>query len=173
MLIYGAKLNQSGGHQPTLRYDTLGKNSEVFACNDIVSISDDAGALSVETDWVATTTCVGVIAKAQTMESDNETATDHKVYPAYIPIYDDQIWLMGTNSDLTDNHTNAGTYYNITGGTGAQQVDVSGGVSSTTLRCVEIVKVDPFNEGGSGAKSGLRTVLVRILKTPYSNITAT
>jgi hypothetical protein len=80
---------------------------------------------------------------------------------------------MGCNSDLTDNHTDAGTYYNITGGTGAQQIDVSGGVTTTTSRAVEIVKVDPYDEGGSGSGSGLRKALVRILKTPYSNITAT
>src|SRR3990167_7587247 len=58
-------------------------------------------------------------------------------------------------------------------GTGAQQVKVSAGVSTTTLRTVEIVKVDPYDEGGTGAGSGLRKCLVHILKTPYTNIAAT
>jgi hypothetical protein len=114
---------------------------------------------------------VGVVVKTQTMTSTNTTVA--KVYPSFIPIYDDQLWLMGTDSDLTGDSTNGGTYYGLTGATGAQQVYVSNGVSTTTLRAVEIVKVDPFNKGGSGAGSGLRECLVRILKTPYTNITTT
>jgi hypothetical protein len=172
--LYGARLIQSKGNGPSLRYDAIGKSSEVFAQNDIVqlnSLSGSAGELKVGSAVVAGSMLVGVIAKADTMTATNTTVA--KVYPAFIPIYDDQIWLMGCNSDLSNNHTDAGTYYNITGGTGAQQVDVSGSVSTTTLRCVEIVKVDPYNEGGTGAGSGLRKCMVRILKTPYTNITAT
>jgi hypothetical protein len=162
--LYGARLWQGDGGDPELRYDVVGKDSEVFASNDIVGLS--SGQLLVTTAAV-----VGVIAKTATMTSTNTTVA--KVYPAFIPIYDDQLWLMSTDSDLTGNSTNAGTYYMITGGTGAQLVKVSAGVSTTTNRTVEIVKVDPYNEGGSGAGSGLRKVLVRILKTPYTNITAT
>jgi hypothetical protein len=162
--LYGARLWQSDGNEPELRYDALGKNSEVFAQNDIVSFS--AGEI-----LVATTAIVGVVVKTDTMTATNTTVA--KVYPGFIPIYDDQLWLMGTNSDLSNNHTNAGTYYTITGATGAQQVKVSVGVTTTTDRVVEIVKVDPYNEGGSGAGSGLRKCVVRILKTPYTNITAT
>jgi hypothetical protein len=175
MAIYGARLLQSSGSQPSLRHDALGKNSEVFAVNDIVqlnsAVSTFGGELKVASSVVAGSMLVGVIAKGQTMTSTNTTVA--LVYPAFTPIYGDQIWLMGTNSDLTDNHTNAGTYYKLTGGTGAQQVDVSSGVQVTTLRVVEIVKVDPFNKGGSGADSGLRECAVRILKTPYTNIAAT
>lgn len=172
--LYGARLWHSGGNQPSLRHDAMGKNSEVFACNDIVQINSagaSPGEIKVASAVVAGTMLVGVAVKAQTMTSTNTTVA--KVYPAFIPFYKDTIWLMGTNSDLTDDHTDAGTYYNITGGTGAQQVNVSGGVTTTTSRCVEIVKVDPQNEGGSGAGSGLRKCLVRFLKTPYYNITAT
>jgi hypothetical protein len=162
--LYGARLWQSDGGEPELRYDALGKISEVFAQNDIVGLS--SGELLVQT-----TTAVGVVVKTETMSLTNTTVA--KVYPAFIPIYDDQLWLMGTNSDLTDNHTDAGTYYMVTGTTGAQQVNVTNGVTTTTSRGVEIVKVDPYNEGGTGAGSGLRKCLVRILKTPYTNITAT
>lgn len=162
--LYGARLWQSDGGEPELRYDVLGKNSEAFTAGDIVGLS--SGEL-----LVATSAVVGVVVKTQTMSSTNTTVA--KVYPGFIPIYDDQIWLMSTDADLTDNHTNAGTYYTITGATGAQLVSVDGGVATTTNRTVEIVKVDPYNEGGTGAGSGVRKCLVRILKTPYSNITAT
>ena len=174
MAIYGARLLQSKGGQPSLRHDALGKNSEVFAVNDIVQLNSVAGSpgeLKVASAVVAGSMLVGVVAKAATMSATNTTVA--LVYPAFVPIYDSQIWLMGTNSDLTDNHTDGGTYYKLTGGTGAQQVDVSSGVQTTTLRVVEIVKVDPFNKGGSGAGSGLRECAVRILKTPYTNIAAT
>jgi len=161
--LYGARLWQSDGGEPELRYDAVGKNSEVFAANDIVGVS--SGQL-----LVATSAVVGVVVKTQTMASTNTTVA--KVYPGFIPVYDDQLWLMSTDSDLTGNSTDAGTYYMVTGSTGAQLVKVSAGVATTTNRTVEIVKVDPYNEGGSGAGSGLRKVLVRILKTPYTNITA-
>jgi hypothetical protein len=161
--LYGARLWQSDGGEPELRYDILGNNSEVFAAGDIVGVT--SGELNVQT-----TAIVGVVVKTQTMSSTNTTVA--KVYPGYIPIYDDQIWLMGTDGDLTDNHTDAGKYFMIGGTTGAQHVNVTD-EATTTNRDVEIVKVDPYNEGGSGAGSGLRKVLVRILKTPYTNITAT
>jgi hypothetical protein len=162
--LYGARLWQSDGGEPELRYDALGKNSEVFAQNDIVGLS--SGEL-----LVATSAVVGVVVKTETMSATNTTVA--KVYPAFIPVYDDQLWLMSTDADLTNNHTDGGTYYTITGATGAQLVSVDGGVATTTNRTVEIVKVDPYNEGGTGAGSGLRKCLVRILKTPYTNITAT
>ena len=162
--LYGARLWQSDGGEPELRYDALGKNSEVFTQGDIVGLA--TGELLVQTSAV-----VGVVVKTATMTSTNTTVA--KVYPGFIPVYDDQLWLMSTDSDLTDNHTDGGTYYGITGATGAQLVAVSQGARTTTNRTLEIVKVDPYNEGGTGAGSGLRKVLVRILKTPYTNITAT
>src|SRR3990167_9675946 len=162
--IYGARLWTEPKNEADLHYDSFGKNSEVFAVNDIVGLS--AGQL-----LVATAAIVGVVAKTVTMSSTNVTVA--KVQPPYIPIENDQLWLMGTDSDLTGNGTDAGTYYMITGGTGAQQVKVSAGVSTTTLRTVEIVKVDPYDEGGTGAGSGLRKCLVHILETPYTNIAAT
>ena len=71
---------------------------------------------------------------------------------------------MGTNSDLTDDATDYGTYYRLTGATGAVKVDVSTGVVTNNERQVMIVKVDPRGIGGTGASSGLRECLVKFVK---------
>lgn len=159
--LYGARLWQTEDNGANLRYDILGKNSEVFAANDIVGTSGND--LYVGTDPV-----VGVVVKAQTMASTNVTVA--KVYPGYIVADPNTPFLMGTNSDLTSNATDFGTYYGVTGATGAQQVDVTTGARTTTARTVMIVKVDPYNEGGTGAGSGVRKVLVRFVNTPHLNI---
>ncbi len=161
--IFGATVFQEGGNSSNTRYDTLGKDSEVFAPGDVVGIS--SGVLLVAT---GTSVLVGVATKTATMGGTNDT-----VYPPYIPIKDDTIFLMGTNADLTDNETNGGTYYHLSGATGAVTVDVTAGVATTTGRQVEIVKVDPLGIGGSGSGSGLRNVLVRLINTPYSNVNIT
>lgn len=160
---YGAQLVQTGDNEVNIRYDSIGKNSEVFATNDIVGLS--SGLL-----LVATSAIVGVIDKTATMASDNQTVA--KVKPGFVPVTDDSIFLMGTNSDLSLT-ASPGVYYSVTGATGAQQVDVTKGAVTGALRTVEIVKVDPFNEGGTGAGSGLRVCFVRMLKTPYSNVSIT
>lgn len=164
--IFGAQLWQEGRNESDLRYDTIGKNSEVIAANDPLQIA--SGLLSVSG---ATTTVVGVAAGAATMASTNQTVA--KITPAYLPISDSTIFLMGTNADLTGNATDGGTYYKLTGTTGAVLVDVTSGVQTTTSRVVEIVKVDPMNLGGTGAGSGVRTCLVRFVKTPYTNVSIT
>lgn len=162
--ITGAKLWQTGDNGVNVRYDTIGKNSEVFASGDIVGLA--SGDLLVNT-----TAMVGVVLKTATMASDNVTVA--MVRPGFIAIDDEKLWLMGTNSDLTSNAVDGGTYYPITGATGAQVVNVSAGVVTGASRSVMIVKVDPYNEGGTGAGSGLRKCLVRLLKTPYANVTLT
>jgi hypothetical protein len=164
MALYGARLWGEVKNESDLRYDFLGKDSEVIAAGDILQVT--SGVLNVGTQ-----TIVGVAARAYTaaqMGSDNDT-----VYPAFIPVSPDSIWLMGTNSDLTDNETNGGTYYGVTGATGAQRVDVTTGVRTTTARTVEIIKVDPRGIGGSGANSGLREVLVRFVKSANYNVSTT
>lgn len=161
--IFGATVFQEGGNPSNIRYDTLGKDSEVFAPGDVVGVT--SGVLLVA---VATGGIVGVAQKTQTMGGTNDT-----VYPPYIPVTDTTIFLMGTNSDLTDNETNGGTYYNISGATGATTVDVTAGLATGVLRAVEIVKVDPLGIGGSGSGSGLRNVLVRFVRTPYTNVLTT
>lgn len=163
-ILYGARLWNTGGNSANYRGDVLGKNSEVFASGDLVQLT--SGLLNV-----GTVTCVGVVAKTATMTSTNQTVA--KVSPLIIPVTEDTIFLMGTNSDLTGNATDAGTYYPVTGATGAQQVNVSAGVVTGAARTVEIVKVDPENIGGTGSGSGLRRCLVRIVKTPYTNVQIT
>ena len=163
-IIYGAEVFRTGGNELNYFSDAFGKNSEVFADGDLVSLS--SGLLLVGTSPV-----VGVVAKTATMTSTNATVA--KVSPSYVPVNDETLFLMGTNSDLTGNGTDAGTYYTVTGVTGTQQVNVSKGVVTGALRTVEIVEVDPFNEGGTGSGSGLRQCVVRILKTPYSNVSIT
>ncbi len=101
------------------------------------------------------------------MASDNQTVA--KIAPAYIPA-EDTVFFMYTNADLTGNATNGGTYYGLTGATGAVVVDVTSGVTATTSRQVEIVQVDPYNKGGTGSGSGLRQCLVRFFRTPTRNV---
>jgi hypothetical protein len=160
--LYGAKVFQELGNPSNARYDIIGNNSEAFTAGDICSTSGGDLIVAGATDVV-----FGVALKTQTLTSDNETVA--KVYPGIIPP-EDTTFLMGTNSDLTGNAADVGTYYKLTGTTGAQQVDVSGGATTTTSRIVEIVKVDPRSIGGSGAGSGLRECLVRFVKTPVLNV---
>lgn len=159
-ILYGAQLQQSPVVETDLRYDVLGADSEVFAVSDILTI--DGGVVSIVD--AATEIIYGVAGRSITMPATNDT-----VYMPVIPADNDKIWLMGTNSDLTDNETDYGTFYGITGATGAQQVNVSGSVTTTTSRQVMIVKVDPFKLGGSGSGSGLRQVLVKFVRTPMNN----
>lgn len=166
-IIYGASVIKSKKLETDYSYDAIGKNSEVIASGDPLTIS--SGVLSVAG---TTNTVVGIAAKTATMASDNQTVA--KVQPAYTPIEESALYLMGTNSDLTGNATDGGTYYKLTTATsGAVQVDVTSGTQTGANRVVEIVEVDPFAKGGSGSGSGLREVVVRFVKTPYTNVTIT
>jgi hypothetical protein len=165
-ILYGAQLWQENKNESDIRYDTIGTNSEAITAGDILTIT--SGQIVVAG---ASTGCIGVAVKTATMTSTNATVA--KVYPGYIPA-EGSIFLMGTNSDLTGNATNDATYYEITGTTGVQQVDVTtGSQTSGTTRIVEIVKVDPRGIGSSGSGSGLREVLVRFVKTPAQNVSIT
>ncbi len=164
--IYGATVVQEKGNESDLRYDVVGTNSEVFVENEIVTVS--SGLMTAQ---ATTATVLGVVVKSQTMASDNQTVGFVK--PAYIPA-DGTIFLMGADSDLSVT-AGPGTYYGLkgTGASGTQQIDVTSGVTTGANRVVEIVKVDPFNEGGTGSGSGLRQAYVRFVKTPYTNVTIT
>lgn len=165
--IYGASVAQENRNESDLRYDTFGKNSEVITVGDPLTIA--SGQLAVAG---TTNTIIGVAAKTDTMTSSNVTVA--KVTPPYVPAFTQTLFLMGTNADLTGNGTDGGTYYKLTAATTATvQVDVTSGVQTGANRVVEIVKVDPFNLGGTGAGSGLRTCYVRFVKTPYENVTIT
>lgn len=162
MALNGAKLYSNRVLETDYQYDAIGKNSEAIASGDPLTVA--SGLVKVVS--AATDAIIGVAAKTQTLASDNQTVA--KIAPAYIPA-EDSIFFMYTNADLTGNATNGGTFYGLTGGTGAVLVDVTSGVTTTTSRQVEIVKVDPRNIGGTGAGSGLREVLVKFFRTPTRN----
>lgn len=158
--IYGAQPYQPNDDELDLNYDAIGNNSDVFTLYDPVTYSSGTLVVAGTTDAI-----VGAVAQTVTMASDNQTVA--KVAPGYYPASEDTYFLMGTNADLTGNATDVGTYYKLTAATtGTVQVDVTSGVQTTTSRNVMIKKVDPFNEGGTGAGSGLRKCVVVFVKKP-------
>jgi hypothetical protein len=157
MAIFGAQVVTS----PTNPTNTdggrvYGKNSEVFTANDLVT--DGAGVLEVA---AASEAIYGIVLKTQTMAADNQTVA--KIKPLCFPIDQQYEFLMGTNADLNP-AASVGVYYNITGATGAQVVDVTGGATTGLGRVVICTAVDPNGVGGSGAGSGLRQGLFKIVK---------
>lgn len=155
--IFGATVLQEGQNGSNSRYDVLGKNSEVIASGDILTISSGVAKVVA----AATDPILGVATKKATMPATNTT-----VSPAYIPADGGTVFLMGCNAALTDNKTDGGKFFGLTGATGAQQVNVSGGVTTTTSRQVVIVKVDPNNVGGT---EGPQEVAVRFVSTAFSS----
>lgn len=153
--LYGATLAKSPTKENNYGYEVIGANSAVFTENDIVTAVAGAG-LEVA---APSTPVIGVVARTETMASNNATVA--KITPAYIPIDQDYDFLMGTNADL--NPLNVGSYYNITGTTGAQQVDVAGGITTGSNAIVKLTKVDPNQLGGTGAGSGLRQGYFRFI----------
>jgi hypothetical protein len=154
--IYGATLFKSPTKE--VNFDggiVIGKNSEVFTSGDPVTIT--SGFLLVAG---ATDTVYGVVQKTQTMVSTNQTGA--LVKPSVLVPDQSYEFLMGTNSDLAA--TSVGTFYKLTGTTGAVQVDVTSGAMTGTAIIVECTKVDPNGEGGSGSGSGLRQGLFRFVK---------
>ncbi len=159
-ILYGAQLVQSQNNEFNARYDVIGATSEVVATGDLLTV--ESGTLEVVD--AATETIAGVALAPVTAAQDDGTK-----YVPFIPADENYVFLMGTNSDLTGNSTDYGTFYGITGATGVQQVNVSGGVTTTTSRQVMIVKVDPFKIGGTGSGSGLRQCLVKFVRIPQFN----
>ena len=154
--IYGASVMKSPTNTSNYAADIIGKNSEVFAIGDILTM-DGSHGLKVAG---ATDSVIGVSATSATMSSTNETVA--LVKPLYIPVDQDTEFFMGTNSDLSV-LTSPTVYYKlVAGGTGAQQIDVSSGAQTTTNRVVVITKVDPDNLGGSGV--GLSQCLAKFVK---------
>lgn len=164
--LYGARLFTADKNEINAEYPAIGANSEVFTQYDVVGVG---GGILNKTLGVAlaTSTIVGVVQKTVTMTSTNQTVA--KVTPGVLVVDEFSKFLMTTNSDLVSTLVDYGKYYKLTGLTGAQMVDVTSGVQTTTSRIVQIIKVDPFNAGGSGAGSGLRQVVVRFVKTALAN----
>jgi hypothetical protein len=152
-----AELRSMPGCYENYTKDALGKNSEVFNDGDLLTTTGGTG-LRVA---AASEAIIGVKAGAETMASNNVTVA--KVKPAYQPIDQDYVYEMPTNADLNA-LTSIGTAYNITGTTGAQLVDVAGGATTGTAAIVVCVGVDPHSVGGTGAGSGLRVGLFKIIR---------
>lgn len=160
--IYGAIPWEFKTKDANYNTDLIGKNSEAFTSND--PITNASGLLTVAG---TTNTVIGVVAKTATMTSTNAGTSGARVAPLYTPTDETTQFLMGTNADLTGNATDGGTYYKLTANTtNTVQVDVTNGVQTTTARVVMIKKVDPFNEGGTGAGSGLRKCIVVFVRKP-------
>jgi len=155
--IYGAELYKSPVNETNFVYPTYGKNSEVFTYGDVCTLDGTNGVLVAS----ATSQVAGVSAKTQTMSGTNQTVA--KVKPALIQVTPDMEFLMGTNSDLNA-LTSPGVYYKLTGTTGAMQVDVTSGAQTLGNRVVVCTQVDPQDEGGTGAGSGLRQGVFKFVK---------
>lgn len=164
--LYGARLFESPKDETNAEYPALGANSEAFTQYDIVSVSGQATNKTLGVAQ-ATSTVVGIAFKTQTMTSTNVTVA--KVVPGVLVVDEFNKFLMYTNSDLTSTLVDYAKFYKITGATGAQLVDTNSGVQTTTSRVVQIIEVDPYNVGGTGAGSGLRQVVVRFVKTEVAN----
>ena len=158
--IFGATLWTSPVNGPNYRHSAPGKNSEVFAIGDPVT---ETGAAGLKVVSAATDLIIGVATKVATMGASNVTVTTSTVYPEYIPADEGYTFLMGCNSALTDTKTDSGKYFGLTGATGAVQVNVSGSVTTTTSRQVEIVRVDPQ---GLGTSEGVLEVEVKFFNAP-------
>lgn len=166
-VIFGASVANSPQNEVDINYDVIGKNSAAFTLGDPLTIASGVALVAGNSDTV-----IGVAVKTQTMAANNVGTTN--VTPGYIAIDTNLLYLMGTNTDLTSTAANFGNYCNLTANTsGTVQVDGSNVARTTVDRVVAIDQVDPFNEGGSGSGSGLRTVLVRFVKTPYTNVAIT
>jgi hypothetical protein len=159
-VLYGATLFQTSGNAQNYNYDLIGKNSEAFTLGDPIVNSSGQAIVGGTTGAV-----IGICAKTVTMASTNVGGANVTV--PYIPVDETTEFLMGTNSDLTGNSTNGGTYYKLTGNTTATvQVDTTNSAQTTTSRVVMIKKVDPNNIGGSGSGSGLRQCTVVFVRRP-------
>jgi hypothetical protein len=155
--LYGAKMYQVPNNETNILYNTIGKTSEVMANGDLLTVS--SGVLKVVA--AATDTIAGVAVGALTAAQNDATK-----YVPMNPSDENSLWLMGCNSALTDNKTDFGTFYSITGTTGVHQINVSGGVATTTSRQVMIVEVDPQKIGGT---DGAKQALVKFVRIPQFN----
>lgn len=166
-VIYGGSVASSPTKEVNVSYDVIGKNSAAFTVGDPLTVASNNALVAGNSDAI-----LGFAVKTQTMSSSNVTVA--KVAPGYLPIDPQALYLMGVNTDLTSTASNFGAYCALTANTTAiVQIDGSNLARTGADRVVSIVVVDPFNEGGTGSGSGLRTVLVRVVKTPYSNVSIT
>lgn len=118
------------------RADTIGKNSEVFAVMDPVSV-DANGFLIVATAGVKV---LGYCNKAVTMASDNQTVA--KVKPPYLPA---EGRVMLGESDQAWTQTDVGAYADLTGTTGSMQLNFLAGSTGQFY----VMEGDPLGTGST------------------------
>lgn len=123
------------GPDVAIEASVLGKNSAAFAVADPVTIDTD-GLLIVAT---AGDKIIGYSVDAVTMAADNQTVA--KVMPKFIPA--NQSVLMQYTSDQACTQTDLGAYANLTGTTGAIQVDLAAGAAGQFV----IKGFDPEGDG--------------------------
>ena len=109
------------GPDVAIEASVLGLNSAAFAVADPVTV-DANGFLIVAT---AGDRVLGFSVDAVTMASDNQTVA--KVKPKFIPA--NQGVLMQYTSDQACTQTDVGAYANLTGTTGAIQIDLVAGTA--------------------------------------------
>lgn len=119
--------------------DQIGKNSEVFALGDAVVLASGFLRASAAGEAV-----LGFANQALTMASNNETVAMATV--EFVPAYPNRQFECDFSAAVTQ-ATAVGFYADLTGGTGAQQLDQST-LSSTTGQFF-VTKLDPRGEGST------------------------
>jgi len=151
------KLLRMPGYNDNFAGNVLGKNSEVLTDGDLVTT---VGALGLKVAAPGEA-IIGVMQGTYTMTATNVTVKKEEVI--FRPIDQDYEFEADTNADL-DPLLSVGSAYNIIGLTGAQMVDVLGGVTTGANAIVSCVQVDPAGLGGTGVGSGLRVGVFKIIK---------
>lgn len=116
--------------------DIIGNNSEAFATGDPVNI-DSNGHLIVATAGVKV---IGFATDTVTMTSDNETVA--KVKPNYIPAQPG-VLMVYTADQAAVSADDIGEYADLTGTTGAIQMNLTAGATGQFL----VRQIDPEGDG--------------------------
>ena len=132
--MYGFHLREPAVVE-NLRY-TMGTNSATFNIGDPLTI--ESGLLTVSS---AGDRVVGICNEYKVCAADNATVAQYKV--SYIPAFPQYLFEADMDADGTQ-ATVIGFYCNMTGTTGATQVDHSG--LSSTVGQFYIHEIDPRGE---------------------------
>ena len=135
--MYGANYLRLAYDEAPLSY-AIGTNSEVFNKGEIVSFA--SGYLTINTGNLVP---AGIVDTSKTMASDNVTVA--KVQVPFMSA--DQVMTFEMDFDSAETVAYQCYFYQITGATGAQKVSQS--THSTTVGIVQLVKLDPRNEGST------------------------
>lgn len=154
--MYGAQFPRTNIPVKPLGY-AVGTNSTQFTKGDI--LEKNSGFLKVVNG--GTDILIGISDYSGTMASDNQTVAKQEV--PYIPADRDFLFEMDFDNDAAA--ADQGSYFTITGATGAQQVSYAS--KSATVGQVVLEKLDPRGEGS------VRRGLFRFAKTSETYTPAT